>query len=739
VPMAVPAIAAYAASAYATTAGFTIGALSVATSAAIVGAAAGIAASTAMSALTKPSTPGSAVNFDAGGGARTFQVRQPTAPHDVVVGRVKKSGTVVFMHSMADDAGRADGYFYMQLALAAHPCELIADVYIHDEISTAAKFAGFVRFGKNLGAVDQLPDADFLAELGEIFAGHRGQGIANLAARLKGNAAAFPNGLPNLSTIVWGVNTIYDPRSGTYGWTNNAPLVYAWWKTWEHGQKCEWADIDLDTLIDAANVADQRIRTTGTQFVVFDATANSARLAVGARAVDVGDGVRFTSSGTLPGGISADTTYYAIPDVDGEIQLAASVALAFARSPIDLTSAGTGQITMHHWDRAQWKCNGTFTLDQDKDSIRNQLLSSFMGFDVEVGGMWFIHAAAPALPTRTLDEDDLAGAMMTRPKRSSRDKFNAMRARFIDPSANWQPTDAPPWTSQQYVDEDNGIILWEEVEFPFTTDRAQVQQSMKLHLERNRHQRTVSMTTMFTAIPLRPLQGVYLSNERYGWEQEQHLVTGWTLSLPDFTVQLVLQEDSADIHAWTLADEIEMSALQDATLPDASSIPAPQSITVTTPALTYTQIEVTWGESLSAMLLEYETEYSPRDADTWTSIGKTGKDAARTMLIPTTAPIDVRVRAISSTNVVSEWRTSDAPNEPTLVSSPGDGQLQWTNPVADQIEIWRNGALHLTVDVTTAVQMQEGLSTGSYVLRAKNADGNVSEPTVAVEVSSGGG
>jgi hypothetical protein len=211
------------------------------------------------------------------------------------------------------------------------------------------------------------------------------------------------------------------------------------------------------------------------------------------------------------------------------------------------------------------------------------------------------------------------------------------------------------------------------------------------------------------------------------------------LSLPDFTVQLVLQEDSADIHAWTLADEIEMSALQDATLPDASSIPAPQSITVTTPALTYTQIEVTWGESLSAMLLEYETEYSPRDADTWTSIGKTGKDAARTMLIPTTAPIDVRVRAISSTNVVSEWRTSDAPNEPTLVSSPGDGQLQWTNPVADQIEIWRNGALHLTVDVTTAVQMQEGLSTGSYVLRAKNADGNVSEPTVAVEVSSGGG
>lgn len=704
------------------------------------GALVGAAASIGSSLLVKPKAPTSAVNFDAGGGARTFMVRQPTAPFDVVVGRVKKSGVAAFMHSMEDDEGRADGYFYLQIALAAHECELIGDVFIHDELSTVGKFAGLVRFGKNLGADDQAEDADFLAELGEeLFFGHRGRGIANLAARLKGRASAFPNGLPNLSAIVWGVNDILDPRTGQRGWTNNAVLVFAWWKTWSQGMKVDWQDIDEDTLIDSANVADVRVRTIGEINCIVDADADTLSIEPYARALDVGDGVRISApGGTIPAGLAAGTTYYAIPAADGKYQLASSVQNAFARTAIDILDAGTGEIVLHYWDRAQWKCNGTFTLDQDKDTIRTQLLSAFMGFDVEVGGKWFIHAPAATLPTVTLDEDDLAGPMVTRPLRSTRDKFNGVRARYIDPAMNWQPTDAPPWTSAKYLAEDNGVPLWEEVEFPFTIDRAQTQQSMKLHTERNRRQRTVQFTAQFTGVPLKPQQGVYLNFERFGWVQKQHIVTGWTLSIPSFDVALVLQEDDADVYAWSVEDEIEMNTPQDVVLPDPSAIPAPTELTVVTPEIVFESLTVEWEPSPSAFVTEYELEYRTRGDTAWTSVGKFGIDA-RTHTLARSVATDFRIRAISTTGAQSSWRECLAPGDPTDFLSGGDGELSWTNPAgADFIGIWRDGVFHVELAVVGSSQSQTGLPAGAYQIHAITDQGNVSNPSATVIVAIGG-
>src|SRR4051812_27673881 len=116
-PAAIPAIAAVSAAAAATEAGFVIGTLSVATSAAIVGGAASVLTSAALGAImAKPRAPDVSALLSQPGGGRTFQFRQPTPARQVVLGRIKVSGPVMFMHSMADDDGRADGYFYLQLA-----------------------------------------------------------------------------------------------------------------------------------------------------------------------------------------------------------------------------------------------------------------------------------------------------------------------------------------------------------------------------------------------------------------------------------------------------------------------------------------------------------------------------------------------------------------------------------------------------------------------------------------------
>jgi hypothetical protein len=706
----------------------------------LIVAAAGAVASTVAGMLIKPSLPSSAIDLNAGGGARTFQFRQPTPPRDVVLGRVKKSGPMIFIHSAPDDTGRADGYLYLQIAVAGHPCAYIGETYLNDELSTEGKFVGLVRVGKNLGSVDQVEDADFLAELGGIFAGHRGRGIANLAARLKGNAQAFPSGLPNLSAVVWGVSEVYDPRNGRVGWTNNAILCYVWWKTWTNGMRVEWEDIDLDTLIDSANVCDQRIPVSGNQVVTPDSTNNVLLLASGARAIDVGDGVRFETSDALPGGIVAGVTYYAIPD-QGGIQLATTVINALDRIAIDITNDGSGTLTLFYVDEARWKVNGTVTLDMDKSSIRDQLLTSFMGFDVEIGGKWFIHAAAPTLPTRTLDEDDLAGPLITRPKRSIRDKFNGVRARFINPSANWQPADAPPYQNADYVAVDNGRPLWEDVEFPFTTSVTQVQRSMKLHLERNRRENTVSLTAMFTAIPLRPQKGVYLSFQRYGWEQKQHLITGWTWQ-PDFNVALTLEEDDPAIHDWTVDDEMAMSEPQDVTLPDPSSIGTPSTITIATPAgLSYAHIDVTATKVLSLWLAGYDFEYRNAGGSTWTSYGRvvSPEGVDPTISVERASAQDFRVRAVTRNGSPGTFLTNLAPGAPTEFTSSG-AELQWTNGSgATQVQVFvgadaATATLAETLTVTPGAQTRE-VSNGTYWLRSRNAQGNVSIHVGPVEVS----
>ena len=51
-------------------------------------------------------------------------------------GRCKVSGPIVFLHSAPDDAGRADGWFYEVVVLAAHSVCGIGEVFLGDKPET---------------------------------------------------------------------------------------------------------------------------------------------------------------------------------------------------------------------------------------------------------------------------------------------------------------------------------------------------------------------------------------------------------------------------------------------------------------------------------------------------------------------------------------------------------------------------------------------------------------------------
>ncbi|MFL1464413.1 hypothetical protein ACI6QG_19585, partial [Roseococcus sp. DSY-14] len=120
---------------------------------AIVGAGAAFVVSTIGASVfpakrpTAPSTISMRSGDDptAPGAGRTQSFRQPITEHQIVFGRCKVGGPIVFIHSATDDDGRADGWFYAVVVLAAHRVRAIGDVWLGDSLATDPKFAGLVR------------------------------------------------------------------------------------------------------------------------------------------------------------------------------------------------------------------------------------------------------------------------------------------------------------------------------------------------------------------------------------------------------------------------------------------------------------------------------------------------------------------------------------------------------------------------------------------------------------------
>ncbi len=183
----------------------------------------------------------------------TQSFRQPITEHQIVFGRCRTSGPVVFLHSATDDEGRADGFLHVVVVLAAHRVCAIGDVFLNGTASTDAKFAGLLRIDRALGDTAQAANANLVADTGgQWTAAHRGQGRAYLAVRLKLRPEAFPSDAPSLSAIVEGADTILDPRTGATGWSDNPALCLAWYLTSPFGWRASWADIDLPALMAAA-------------------------------------------------------------------------------------------------------------------------------------------------------------------------------------------------------------------------------------------------------------------------------------------------------------------------------------------------------------------------------------------------------------------------------------------------------------------------------------------------------
>ncbi len=251
--------------------GFIAGALNIAAGVGLAGFAAGSAfAATAvggfitkaivaigLSALASALTP--SPNFPPPS-ERMANFAQPNAYAEWVLGRARKGGLLGFtgFQNSTDKVTGAKGKKrHYSPILAAHPCHQIVTHYLDErevEVDangtvTTAPMSGYYRIRPFLGGPWQVADAELKNAFAEITDAHDFAGLTGAHVWAKRPSQSklteiYPNGRQGAYTpVLDGANSVFDPRTGTTGFTRNGALLTAYWLTQILGRSVDWSEV----------------------------------------------------------------------------------------------------------------------------------------------------------------------------------------------------------------------------------------------------------------------------------------------------------------------------------------------------------------------------------------------------------------------------------------------------------------------------------------------------------------
>jgi hypothetical protein len=224
-----------------------------------------IGASMAASKLLAPKMPSFS---DSSLAERSQMVRSPIASRQIIYGRSKVSGVVVYLST----TGTKNEYLHIVVAMAGHEVEEIGDVYFGEDLAlngsgslaNQGRFVGKAQIYKQLGGSAQVAQPQLVAATAGLTDGkwtnaHRLRGIAYVYVQLTWDAEVFANGIPNISAIVKG-KKVYDPRTTTTVWSANPALCLRDYLTSDLGMAMTSAEIDDTAVTAAANICDEQVQ-----------------------------------------------------------------------------------------------------------------------------------------------------------------------------------------------------------------------------------------------------------------------------------------------------------------------------------------------------------------------------------------------------------------------------------------------------------------------------------------------
>lgn len=620
-------------------------------------------------------------------------------------------------------------------------------------------FTPRVRIRSYTGAPGQVADPDLIAASGGRWTSqHIGTGIAYLYIRLEYDQQVFGQiGVPEIKAVVRG-KRVFDPRTSTTAWTNNAALCTRdFLLDPVHGLGADASEIVASEVIAAANICDEEVilYTTGTVAV----TNGSATV--------TGTGTAWASR-ARPGML-----------LRGPNGVSMTIASVASDTSLTLTANYTGTTTSgaaYSLRQIRYQVGGTLSTETSRRDSLEALVTAMAGSAVYVQGRWLVRAGAARVSEMTITVDHLAdGQISIQPRTPRASLFNTVSGTFISRAQQYATSQWPEVTSAFYRTQDGGQRIARELSLPLTDDPTACQRLGKIMLERSRQALIVTLTTNLRAYDLVPSDWVSLTVARYGWSAKVFEVVArrWT---PGGAIEYTMRETAAAVYDWALGDQTAVDLAPNSNLPNPYAPPAALTgltvasgtaqLRVLADGSIITQGLVQWAQSTDIFTVRggrIEVEWKLDNETSWQAAPSEPGDATSAII----GPLDdrritlVRVRPVNSLGRFGAWTTvvhvvvgkSAAPVDVaglTATVIPGAVRISWTRPSDldyEATELRRGASWAAGVRLDNGAAGSLSISgtgydwvppaIGSYTILARHRDtsGNLSSAVATTTVS----
>ncbi|MGN5077380.1 phage tail tip fiber protein [Aeromonas veronii] len=191
----------------------------------------------------------------------------------------------------------------------------------------------------------------------------------------------------------------------------------------------------------------------------------------------------------------------------------------------------------------RYTTNVEFDLTEPRAKVLEALHMACCGQPTYIGGKFGILAGAYYGPASDeLRPHQLIGDLELLPEPSSSDKINQVAGTFVDP-ITFKKTDFPAVIVPEWVEEDGGYPLLEDLDLRCVTSEFQAQRIANIILRQRRNARTITCSVNLSGWRYRPGQTIRFYLPAFGINGPEFRVTDWSFSLTG-GVDLTLREDS---------------------------------------------------------------------------------------------------------------------------------------------------------------------------------------------------
>ena len=193
----------------------------------------------------------------------------------------------------------------------------------------------------------------------------------------------------------------------------------------------------------------------------------------------------------------------------------------------------------------RYTCNATFEATEQRGSVRDALLNAMLGRMVFTQGVWKMWAGAALAATVTLNETNLSGSIQVQASAGSKERYNRVRGKFIDPSRNYTASTYPELRSSAYETEDGNEVRILTADFLATNNDYEAQRKGIITLKQSRQQRIVQFTGNLSCFRVQPGTTIELDIAEYGFSGEKFFVSEWAMGESGIELTMVEEVDAS--------------------------------------------------------------------------------------------------------------------------------------------------------------------------------------------------